>query len=106
MVLWTNMTSYDTNEVITGKIDYLIRTAKSNVNVIGFLIKFQNIFFILMRVVRVRVRKGRKSLSIQNGGPKFATFAYFIEIFHFFTISNKIYTCNQPVYLLKNNCVF
>ena len=46
------MTSRDTDDVIPGKIGYLTRTAKSGVNIIGFLSKFQNIF-ILVRVVAV-----------------------------------------------------
>ena len=52
MVLSKNMTSRDTDDVIPGKIRYLTRTAKSGVNVIGFLSKFQNIFF-LVRIAAV-----------------------------------------------------
>ena len=52
MVLRKKMTSYDTDDVIPGKIRYLTRTTKSGVNIIGFLSKFQNIF-ILVWVVAV-----------------------------------------------------
>ena len=43
MVLLKNMTSCDTDDVILGKIIDLTRTAKSCVNIIGFLSKVQNI---------------------------------------------------------------
>ena len=46
------MTSCDTDGVIPGKISDLTRTAKSGVNIIGFLSKFQNIL-ILVPVVAV-----------------------------------------------------
>ena len=52
MVLREKMTSCDTDDVIPGKIRYLMRTAKSGVNSIGFLSKFQKIF-ILGRIVAV-----------------------------------------------------
>ena len=52
MVLWKNMTSCDTDDVIPGKYTYLTRTKKQGVNIIGFLSTFQNIF-ILVRVVAV-----------------------------------------------------
>ena len=52
MVLSKNMTSRDTDDVILGKIGDLTRTAKSVVNTIGFLSKFQKIS-ILVRVVAV-----------------------------------------------------
>ena len=47
MVLWKNMTSCDTDDVIPGKVSDLRRTAKSGVNIIGFLSKFQNILFLV-----------------------------------------------------------
>ena len=53
MVLWKNMTSCDTDDVIPGKVSDLRRTAKSGVNIIGFLSKFQKIF-ILGRNVAVK----------------------------------------------------
>ena len=37
MVLRENMTSRDTDDVTTGKINDLMRTAKLAVNIIGFL---------------------------------------------------------------------
>ena len=37
IVLRKNMASRDTDDVIPGKISYLTRTAKSGVNIIGFL---------------------------------------------------------------------
>ena len=46
MVLWKNMTSCDTDDVIPGKVSDLRRTAKSGVNIIGFLSKFQNTLFL------------------------------------------------------------
>ena len=52
MVLWKNMTSCDTDDVIPGKVSDIRRTAKSGVNIIGFLSKFQNIL-ILVPVVAV-----------------------------------------------------
>ena len=39
MVLWEKMTSRDTDDVIPGKVSDLTRTAKSDVNIIGFLSK-------------------------------------------------------------------
>ena len=52
MVLLKKMMSCDTDDVIQGKFRYLTRTAKSEVNTIGFLSTFQKIF-ILGRVVAV-----------------------------------------------------
>ena len=46
------MTSRDTDDVIPGKINDLTRTAKSGVNIIAFLSKFQKVF-IFVRVVVV-----------------------------------------------------
>ena len=46
------MTSYDTDDVIPGKIGYLTRTAKSVVNINGFSSKFQKVF-ILVQVAAV-----------------------------------------------------
>ena len=37
MVSRKNMMSRDTDDVIPGKIGYLTRTAKSGVNIVGFL---------------------------------------------------------------------
>ena len=54
MVLLKNMTSCDTDDVIPGKIIDLTRTAKSGVNIIGFLSKVQNILD-LVRVFGVEV---------------------------------------------------
>ena len=47
-----NMTSCDTVDIIQGKTSDLTRTAKSGVNTIGFLSKFQNIL-VLVRVFAV-----------------------------------------------------
>ena len=47
MVRWKKITSCDTDDVIPGKFGYLTRTAKSGVNIIGFLLKFQNILFLV-----------------------------------------------------------
>ena len=52
MVLWEKLTSCDTDDVLPGKIIDLTRTAKSSVNILAFLSKFQNIF-ILVSVVAV-----------------------------------------------------
>ena len=46
------MTSYDTDDIIRGKISDLTRTAKSAVTIIRFLLKIQKIF-ILVRIVAV-----------------------------------------------------
>ena len=46
------MTSCDTDDVIPGKNRYLTRTAKSGVNIFGFLSNFQNIL-VLVRVFAV-----------------------------------------------------
>ena len=51
-VLWKNMTSCNTDDLIPGKHSNLTRTAKSGVNIIRFLSKFQNII-ILGQVVAV-----------------------------------------------------
>ena len=51
MVLWKNMTSCDTDDVILGKITDLTRTAKSGVNINEFLSKFQNVFSLVRLVV-------------------------------------------------------
>ena len=50
--LLKKMTSCDTDDVIPGKIGSLTHTAKSDVNIIGFLSTFQNIF-VLVRVFAV-----------------------------------------------------
>ena len=52
MVLLKNIMSCDTDDVMTGKISDLMRTAKSGVNNIGFLSKVQNIL-VLVRVFGV-----------------------------------------------------
>ena len=40
MVLWEKMMSCDTDDFIPGKMSDITRTAKSGVNIIGFLSKF------------------------------------------------------------------
>ena len=45
MVKWKNMSTSDTDDVILEEIGDFTRTAKSEVDKIEFLSKFQNIFF-------------------------------------------------------------
>ena len=78
------MTSYDTDDVILGKVHDLTRTAKPGVSAIGFffikILEYLNFSTSLCCIV---FRENRNSLDIQNGGPKFAKFAYLSEISQF-----------------------
>ena len=58
------MTSFDTDDVIPGKIDDFTRTAKSGVNIIWFLSTFQNIFIFSTGRCCIVFGENRKSLSI------------------------------------------
>ena len=109
------MTSFGVDDVIRGKVCDLTRNAKSSgVNINRSLSKLQNIL-ILVRVVAVFFLfvclffwENHNSLSIQNGEPKFAKFAYFCEISQFcFDLQTKVFfCCNQHDRLIPNMYTF
>ena len=95
-------------DVISGKIDDLTSTAKSDVNINRFWSEFQNIFYYCFTVFR----ESCNSWNIQKCRQKFEKMAYFCKIsqfcfdffFFFFSFAkkkqslwfeNKIIFCNQ-----------
>ena len=95
MVLREKMTSYDTDDVIPGKIRYLTRTTKSGVNIIGFLSKFQNIFILVKSLLYSFWRKSQL-IKYSKWRTEICKICIFERNFGILLrFQNKIYFCNQ-----------
>ena len=94
-ILWKNITSCSTDDVIPGKIDDLTRTAKSGINIIGFLSKLPENLIFGTGCCCIAFGKNRKSFSI----------AYFSDMSQFCSHfkTKYIFVISMIVWFQKKN---